>query len=397
MNLSDALGIPKDITPSHQVIITDLEKTIQTFIKTVYKKRLAEIKLKFKRSEDIKDKREITLDIQYSDVYAYHSLWSLDGFGDKLLDIPDRTIPELKSAVLKLLAIPGEDHDIPVHLVDINPKKRIRDIREADLGRMIAIEGICKKMSPVRPRIKTAVFRCHRGHIFSIPQQYGYFKQPPVCQEQGCTSRQLEHQERHSDYINSQVLTVQESPEGLIGGQQPESLRVDITNELCGLVVAGDRVVINGVVRTHPKSIRGGASSTFEIYIEAHSIERLEADYSQLEIYEEDEQRIQELAKDPDIHALLAASISPDIWGHLDVKSAIAFQLFGGVSKTEVKETTSEENPDNKIKVVTHTRGDIHILLIGDPGMAKSKMIRYVAQLAPRSVYTTGLSSSKAG
>jgi replicative DNA helicase Mcm len=124
-------------------------------------------------------------------------------------------------------------------------------------------------------------------------------------------------------------------------------------------------------------------STIFDIYLECNSIEISEKEFEEVQINEEDERAIHELASDPQIYRKVANSIAPTIYGSDDVKEAICLQLFGG---------TAKEMPDG-----TRLRGDIHVLLIGDPGIAKSQILRYVVRLSPRAIYTSGQSSTSAG
>ncbi|HEU17751.1 MAG TPA: minichromosome maintenance protein MCM, partial [Methanolinea sp.] len=127
----------------------------------------------------------------------------------------------------------------------------------------------------------------------------------------------------------------------------------------------------------------GDKSTIFDIYLECNSIEIAEKEFEEVEIEEKDEEEIIRLSRDPNIYRKITHSIAPTIYGNEDVKEAIALQLFGGITK---------EMPDG-----SHLRGDIHVLLIGDPGIAKSQLLRYVVKLSPRAIYTSGQSSTSAG
>lgn len=183
--------------------------------------------------------------------------------------------------------------------------------------------------------------------------------------------------------MDSQKLRIQESPEGLRGGEQPQTLDVDMTDDLTGMVAPGDRVVINGILRSMQRVTHGEKNTLFDIYLECNSIEIAEKEFEEVQIDEKDEEEILTLSRDPNIYRKIIHSIAPTIYGNEDVKEAIALQIFGGISK---------EMPDG-----SHLRGDIHVLLIGDPGIAKSQLLRYVVKLSPRAIYTSGQSSTSAG
>ena len=363
------------------VEIIDMTEIITGFYKSYYKQRLNEIKHEIKRLNEMKLPIEAVFEVKYSDIVAYQSLFK--HMEEKIFAQPEWAISELREAAVEYLIAGGVRPDVTVHITSIYPKMLIRDIREPQLNMLISIEGIVKKISDVRPRMTVGYFRCGHGHEMSLTQKYGHLKRPEKCHTEGCTSRKIDLVDRKSIFVDNQRMRIQESPEGLRGGQQPQSIDVDLLKELCGQVTPGDRITLNGIVRTYPKIIKGGESSIFDIYLEGHSIEISQSEYAQIEVTEEDEEQIRTLAKDQDIHAMIAASIAPSILGYIELKTAFAFQLFGGVPRNQADGS--------------QLRGDIHILLVGDPGIAKSHMMLYVSRIAPRSVYTSGQSASKAG
>lgn len=186
-----------------------------------------------------------------------------------------------------------------------------------------------------------------------------------------------------SKFVDVQKIRIQESPEGLRGGEQPQTIDVDVTDDLVALAAPGDRIIINGILRSIQRVSYGNKSSLFDIYIEANSIEMGEKEFEEVNISDEDEKAIVELSKDHEVYRKFASSIAPSIYGNEEVKEAISLILFGGIMK---------ELPDG-----SHLRGDIHMLLVGDPGIAKSQMLRYVIKLSPRGIYTSGKSSTSAG
>ncbi|MFA7153339.1 MAG: minichromosome maintenance protein MCM, partial [Methanoregulaceae archaeon] len=272
---------------------------------------------------------------------------------------------------------------INIRFINLPRKIGIRHIRSDHINKFVSVEGILRKTTEVRPRIVQAVFRCPGGHLTTREQGYGKFREPEGCATDGCTFKKLELVPKRSRFIDSQKLRIQESPEGLRGGEQPQTLDVDATDDLTGRVAPGDRVVINGILRSIQRVSHGDKSTIFDIYLECNSIEIAEKEYEEVEIEEKDEEEIIRLSRDPNIYRKITHSIAPTIYGNEDVKEAIALQLFGGITK---------EMPDG-----SHLRGDIHVLLIGDPGIAKSQLLRYVVKLSPRAIYTSGQSSTSAG
>jgi len=251
----------------------------------------------------------------------------------------------------------------------------IRDLRSRHVGKFISIEGMVRKVTEVFSLAVTATFQCRRcGKTETVVVQTpGNIQRPGQCK--ACKSRSFEMID--SKRVDFQRLEIQEYPENLRGGETPKTIQVFLREDLVGTAYPGNRIVVNGIPKLDNKK------AIEKMYIEANSIEIIEKDYEEITITQEDERRIKELAKDPQIYEKIVASIAPFIYGHEDVKLAIALQLFGGVSKTL---------PDG-----TFLRGDIHVFLVGDPGSAKTQMLRYVHNIAPRSVFTTGKGSSAAG
>jgi replicative DNA helicase Mcm len=306
---------------------------------------------------------------------------------DELLDNPGRVIQDVRNAIKNHQLVKGRDgkaaDEVNIRFVNLPRKIGIRQIRSDHINRFISVEGILRKTTEVRPRIVHAVFRCPGGHFTVRDQGYGRFREPDGCATEGCTFRKLDLVPRRSRFVDSQKLRIQESPEGLRGGEQPQTLDVDVTDDLTGRVAPGDRVVINGILRSVQRITRGEKNTIFDIYLECNSIEIAEKEFEEVEINETDEDAILSLSRDPNVYRKIVHSIAPTIYGNEDVKEAIALQLFGGITK---------EMPDG-----SHLRGDVHVLLIGDPGIAKSQLLRYVVKLSPRAIYTSGQSSTSAG
>jgi len=176
------------------------------------------------------------------------------------------------------------------------------------------------------------------------------------------------------------MLTVQESPEGLRGGEVPSDVEVRLTHDLVGLVNAGNRVNVYGVLKTIP--IRKNELRLKTIF-DANNLEIIQKEYEDIEISDKDLELILELGKQASVVDRLRLSIAPSIYGHEVLKEAVLLQLFGGVR--------------HKNKDGTHNRGDIHVLIVGDPGVAKSKLLESVLYLCPRGVKASGGGSTKAG
>jgi replicative DNA helicase Mcm len=347
-------------------------------LKTRYKKELGEI------SREYPHKRSLVID--YRDIERFGKVGI--SLADELLENPGKVLEDVWDAIKNDQLIKSKDGKEPpkginIRFTNLPRKTLIRNIRSDDINMFVSVEGILRKTTEVRPRIVEAAFRCPAGHRTYKIQKYGKFIEPDGCATDGCTFKKIELIPKFSKFVDSQKLRIQESPEGLRGGEQPQTLDVDVTDDLSGKVSPGDRVIINGILRSMQRIVKGEKSTVFDIFLECNSIEIAEKEFEEVEIDEKSEDEIRTLSKDPMIYRMITHSIAPTIYGSEDVKQAIALQLFGGIAK---------EMPDG-----SRLRGDIHVLLIGDPGIAKSQLLRYVVKLSPRAIYTSGQSSTAAG
>jgi replicative DNA helicase Mcm len=266
-------------------------------------------------------------------------------------------------------------------------KVEIRYLRAKHLGKLVAVEGLARKATTVRPRMTHALFKCSRCGAEIWEKQKGvHMREPLMCSNpDGSCNKQATQfilDEKSSVYIDTQKIEIQESPEGLRGGAQPERITGYVEDDIAGIITPGNRITINGIIRSAEKHDRD-KSTVFEIFMDVLSIEFEEHEYDEIQITEEDELRILDMARDPRHFDNIIASISPTIFGMEEVKSAIALQLFGGCNKVMDDGTV--------------IRGDMHVLLVGDPGVAKSQVLRYMSALAPRGIYASGKSASAAG
>jgi replicative DNA helicase Mcm len=187
-----------------------------------------------------------------------------------------------------------------------------------------------------------------------------------------------------SSFIDSQDTRIQERPEDLPPGQLPRWLDLKLFNrDLVDVARPGDHVSVVGIVRAVATTLpRAGRLRSFNLHLETNSIDVQSKEAETLLITTEEEKKIQELAKDPWIHRKILHSIAPSIYGYEHIKEAIMYLLFGGVAKNL-----------GDISI----RGDMNILLVGDPGTAKSQLLQYVAKIAPRGLYTSGRGTTAAG
>ncbi len=304
---------------------------------------------------------------------------------ENLIDRPEETIQLLEVALEELEYAPN---DARVRFTSIEKRQEfyIRHIRSKHLGKMIALEGIVRQATEVRPLVTNAKFECPScGTIISVLQIDKKFKEPSRC---SC-GRRGGFKEISKDMVDAQVLTIEEASDNLHGGEQPKRMTIFLKEDLVDpnmemRTTPGSRIKVIGILKEIAITSSSGAMLTrFDLAVESNNIIPLEESFEDIDIDEEDERSIKELAGNPEFLKKMVDSIAPSIWGHHDVKKALAFQLFGGVKKTRSDGTKM--------------RGDIHVLLVGDPGVAKSVMLGFIAGVAPKARYVSGKSSTAAG
>ena len=294
---------------------------------------------------------------------------------------------------IRRLAPPG-DEGAQIHLrVKLLPRDRrvpVRALRAKHLGQYIAVEGLVRKSTEVRPRVTDALFQCLRcGTIIKEPQDGQTFREPLECYEEqgGCkrsaSATKFKLLTETSLFVDTQKLEIQEAPEGLRGGEEPQRLTLYLEDDLTGRITPGERVVMNGVLRSVQKGRPREKSTLFDIFMDVNSVEKEQVEFEEIEVTEEDARLIREMGTSPDIFRMITASIAPSMYGMHVEKEALALQLFSGVPKVM---------PDGR-----RIRGDIHVLMVGDPGIGKSELLSYMSRLSPRGIYATGKAATAAG
>ncbi|MED6306232.1 MAG: minichromosome maintenance protein MCM [Candidatus Thermoplasmatota archaeon] len=311
--------------------------------------------------------------------------WNLDEALDAAKNIVQEFIDEeTKKRVRKehrtKIALDVVPMGIPGELYDVE----ISGLRKEHLYRTVRLRGLVRKATPVRPRMEIGLFECDwERHRNSYIQDFFTLEKPIRCTAETCKCTEFKLRDDLSQFIDSQKVEIQEYPEELPPGAQPERLTAYFESSLAHKIQPGDRVAIVGIIK--PKSQFQGRrqKSEFDIYIYTHSIDERIGEDEEIEPTASELIEIKELATQEDIAEKIRDSISPTIYGMEWEKRAMALQQFGGVDK---------ELPDG-----TRIRGDIHMLMMGDPGLAKSQLLRSAARIAPRGVMATGKSTSAAG
>jgi replicative DNA helicase Mcm len=296
-----------------------------------------------------------SLEIDYQDLLRFDH-----DFAEDLIETPTRFLDAAEEA-LRLYDLPV-DKDLAnahVRITNLPDPTDIRAIRAEHLGTLIAVQGIVRKATSVKPKIERAAFECLRcGTVTVVPQADGGFQEPYQCD--GCEREgpfQFLTDANETEFVDAQKLRIQESPEGLGGGETPESIDMHIEDDITGEVSPGDHVTATGVLRLDDGDMDSTDSRVFDMYLEGVSVTIEDEEFEEMEISEAEREEIIRLSEQPDIYDRIVDSIAPTIYGFEVAKLAIALQLFSGVTK---------HLPDG-----ARIRGDVHILLVGDPGTGK--------------------------
>ncbi|MEF8829140.1 MAG: ATP-binding protein [Haloarcula sp.] len=325
---------------------TELIDRFEEFYRNYYRNEIGELAQKYPNDQK-------SLYIDWDDLYRFDP-----DLADDYRTKPEQ-IQEYAEEALRLYDLPvdvslGQAH---VRVRNLPESEDIRDLRHEHHGNLVAVRGIIRKATDVRPKVIEAAFECQRcGTLTRIPQTAGDFQEPHDCQ--GCERQgPFRLNTDQSQFIDAQKLRVQESPEGLRGGETPQSIDINIEDDITGHVTAGDHVRVTGILKLDQRGNDNEKSPMFDIYMEGVSVEIEDEQFEDMEITDADKKEIVELSNESDIYDKMVGAIAPSIYGYEKEKLAMMLQLFSGVTK---------ELPDG-----SRIRGDLHMLLIGDPGTGK--------------------------
>lgn len=342
---------------------TSLAK-FEEFFSTKYKDAV------FEALEKYPDQRSVVVD------YGQLEMFDPD-LADLLLEKPEEVIRAAQKAIQNIDPR-KKNAALNIRFENVRNNIPLRFLRSKYIGNFVAVDGIVRKTDEIRPRIVNATFEC-RGcmRLYEISQESNITTEPALCPE--CGGRSFRLLQEASEFLDTQTTKLQEPLENLSGGEQPRQILVILEDDLVDSLIPGDIVRITGALKT----VRDEKTRRFRNYIYGNYVEHLEKEFEELQISIEDEQKIKELSEDPDVYNKIIKSTAPSIKGYREIKEAISLQLFGGSAK----------ELEDKIRI----RGDIHILIVGDPGIGKSQMLKYVSKLAPRGIYTSGKGTSGVG
>jgi len=307
-----------------------------------------------------------------------------------IADCPKDLLKIFDSEVMKIISYSYPHYStihksVFVRIVDLPLSDKLRDLRQEHLNAFIRVKGVVTRRTSVFPQLKYVKWNCLGcGQVigpFSVDGD-GPPTSPNSCPN--CQKKRFMINAQQTLYANYQKITLQESPGSVPAGRIPRSRQVIVTDDLVDTVRPGEEIVVSGIYTNiyNPSLNMQNGFPVFTTIIEANYISKAHDFLSNETINEVDEKNIKNLAKRPDVEQILVNAIAPSIYGHEFIKRAIVFSLFGGMEKKRGKH---------------RIRGDINVLILGDPGVGKSQFLKYTEKLAHRAVYATGKGATAVG
>ena len=335
------------------------------------------------------------INIDYNDLVTHPEIESkfnekpdeiLEAFARAIKDILNERFPKYAKKI---------EHEIRARIANYPVQRSLRQINAEIIGKMTSVSGMVLRASEVKPLVKELVFVCPSGHrtdAITLEKDLS-FTTPVKCQNEKCTHKNLALEPQSSRFIDVQFVRLQELPEDLPPGQLPHYLDITVKQDLVDEARPGDRVVLTGIVRIEQEKMSGVSKNDSPLYrlrLDGNNVEFLGGKGSKTsrriqreEISPEEEKILRSLSKSPDIYDRIIDSYAPHITGHRIIKESILLLMAGSTQR--------------ELQYGSKIRGDINIFLVGDPGTAKSEMLKFCARIAPRGLYTSGRGSTAAG
>ncbi|KAK6089418.1 hypothetical protein P3W45_001555 [Vairimorpha bombi] len=301
---------------------------------------------------------------------------------NQILYYPLETLPILENSIQEIFleCYPNTLQNIRIRCTNIGKQINIRNIDPRDIDKIIRVSGMVVRTSNVIPELSKATFFCIKcGDSVEVESIKNIINQPVMCKCEARFTYELKHNK--GVYDDKQVVKIQELPENIPDGTTPLTLTVITRDELVDSLIPGDKINLVGVLRAVPVRLNPQMKkikSTFRTYLELMSYETKNQKEKKRDYIDE----IDKLRRSENLYDRLYRSIAPSVSGMDDVKKALLLQLFGGVRK---------ELGNSRL------RGDINILLAGDPGIAKSQLLSFMNRICERGMYTSGKGTSAVG
>lgn len=276
--------------------------------------------------------------------------------------------------------------EIHVRIFDLPVHYTLRQLRQSHLNCLVRVGGVVTRRSGVFPQLKYVKFDCTKCGVTLGPFQQESNVEVKISFCQNCQSRgPFNINSEKTVYRNYQKLTLQESPGTVPAGRLPRHREVILLWDLIDKAKPGEEIEVTGIYQNNYDAQLNNRNGfpVFATILEANNVVKSHDQLAGFRMTEQDEHEIRKLSRDPNIVERIVNSMAPSIYGHTDIKTAVALSLFGGVAKTTMG--------------AHHVRGDINVLLLGDPGTAKSQVLKYVEKTAHRAVFATGQGASAVG
>jgi replicative DNA helicase Mcm len=367
-------------------LANDLEKFLKAF-----KDRDGNYKY-FNRINNMMASNAQSLVVDYIDFDSFNP-----SLAKQITHEPDEMLEAFNEAVLSILREIHPDYEqeirdkIRVRMGNYTVQKGLREINADLIDKLVSVSGMVVRSSEVKPLAKKVAYRCTNCNTVTEAQLKGLvLKKPQKCP--ACSEKELEMDPETSIFIDFQMVRLQELPEDLPAGQLPHYVEVTVMGDLVDQCRPGDRIMLTGIIRIEQEQLAPQAkTSLFRLRMEGNNIEYIGGragskdtrSVERIMISAEDERQIRTIASKPDAYDKLIASFAPHIYGHETLKESILLLIVGSVTK--------------KLEDGSTRRGDINVLMVGDPGTAKSEMLKFAAKIAPRGLYTSGRGSTAAG
>jgi replicative DNA helicase Mcm len=371
-----------------EVTTTKLSEELEFFLKG-FKDKAGAYKYR-ERIGQMKVLNQKSLVVDHHDIASYNQ-----EIERKLMDDPDGLLGAFSEALYTTLKLEHPDYaekikdQARVRIGNYPAQRTLRDVDAELIGKLVSVSGMVVRASEVKPLADLIAFKCPNGHYEHVEQKELAIRKPVRCRQ--CNDV-VEIDLAKSKFIDFQIVRMQELPEDLPPGQLPHYSDITLTHDLVDNARPGDRIILTGIVRIeqdyeNPKT----KMRLFRLRMEGNNIEFLggrigDKDVRTSErfvITQEDEMQIRRIASSSDLYDRLISSLAPHIYGHELIKESVLLQIIGS-SQRELEDGTK-------------IRGDINILLVGDPGTAKSELLKYAGRVAPRGLYTSGRGSTAAG
>ncbi|MCK5903803.1 MAG: minichromosome maintenance protein MCM, partial [Gammaproteobacteria bacterium] len=333
-------------------------------------------------------------------VVDFNDLVSVPFIESKFRESADEILTAFRKAIFEMLKERNPEyaekieHDIRARIANFPGERSLRQINSDVITKMISVSGMVVRASEVKPLAKELTYKCLANHTSKFTLLDGMSLDKAVkCQESRCPHTNLAIVAEESRFIDFQIVRLQELPEDLPPGQLPHYVNVSMKQDLVDYARPGDRIVLTGIVRIEQERVSGikqSESALYRLRVDGVNVEfiggrgtKSSRRTEREEISPDEEKIIRTLSKNPDIYDRLISSFAPHIRGHEIFKEAILLLIVGSTQRT--------------LSDGSKVRGDINVFLVGDPGTAKSEMLKFCSRIAPRGLYTSGRGSTAAG